>query len=854
MSSPLPLLFRWHVLRHARRHWFLAALNILAVALGVAVYVAIQIANGSASRAFEAGVDVVAGKAQLEVRGDPGFLSDSIFPTIQHTQGVRAATPVIEELATLPRYPGQYLRLLGINLFTNQPFRTFEIGEGTDNRAFSLERWLSTPNGIALSDEFAKAHALKPGDTIRLRINSRDQDFTILFLIPMQSTVAGASGVPIAAIHIGWAQESFAMRGKLSSVQVLLDDPSQAESVRQRLAAIAPPGAEVEAPRQRSLQIEKMLGAFQLNLTAMSLVSLLVGTFLIYNTMFASAARRRVEVGILRSLGATRMEVRALFLSEALIFGLLGTLAGIAGGAALAGTLTGSVARSVSSLYVLISIGHPALKSLPFASATALGIASVLAGAWIPADDAAKADPIAALNHGARMERFRAVHIARWSLLGAGLLAIAWACSVAALRGAGAWLSFGAAFFVLVGFAFFAPGVSAAVGRVARFARQTIFRLAAENLSRTIHRAGITVAALACAVAMMVGVSVMIHSFRQSVNSWIARGIVADLFVAPAANEVIGLHSFVPPDLVPSLEADPAVRAVDTYREITAHTDSGLLAEIGAVRGADRRNLRFVGGGEREKMRQFFSGGDVAIVTESFAHRYGTQTGDILRIRTPSGIAPLRVAGVYYDYTSDRGLIMINRAVFDRWWHDPGVNSVAVYLKPGADIPAAAARVRNQWGNRGLIVYTNDALRDRILAVFDQTFAVTGILRVIAVLVAIVGIFLALTALVIEREREIGVLRAIGASRGQVRGVLLSEAALLGAISSLLGIASGMCLAMVLTWVVNKAFFGWTIELQWPWLLIVTTPLWIIGAAMLAALGPAWQAGRVQIAGALREE
>ncbi len=214
----------------------------------------------------------------------------------------------------------------------------------------------------------------------------------------------------------------------------------------------------------------------------------------------------------------------------------------------------------------------------------------------------------------------------------------------------------------------------------------------------------------------------------------------------------------------------------------------------------------------------------------------------------------MRVAGVYYDYTSDRGLIMIDRGVFDRWWHDPGVNSVAVYLKRRADVAAAAARTRSRWGGQGLIVYTNGALRERILAVFDQTFAVTGVIKVIAVLVAIVGIFLALTALVIEREREIGVLRAIGASRGQVSGMLLSEAALLGVVASGLGIAAGMCLAMVLTWVVNKAFFGWTIELQWPWGMIAGTPAWIVAAAMLAALGPAWQAGRVEIAGTLRQE
>ncbi|MGA3169490.1 MAG: FtsX-like permease family protein [Chthoniobacteraceae bacterium] len=849
MRFPILLLFRWHVARHARRHWFLAALNVLAVGLGVAVFVAIRVANGSASRAFDAGVDIVAGKAQLEVRG---ALDDSLFPAIQHADGVRAATPLIEQLATLPDYPGEYLRVLGIDLFTNEPFRTFEIGG--EGPRFDIERWLATPGGIAVSDEFAKEHGLKAGDTLRLMIDSRVENFPILYLIPMQDAAAGASGVPIAAMDIGWAQEAFGMRGRLSSIQVLLDDPSQIDAARERLAKLAPPDAEVQGPRQRSLQIEKMLGAFQLNLTAMSLVSLLVGTFLIYNTIFAAAARRRVEVGILRSLGVTRNEVRALFLGEALVFGVLGIVLGIARGAALAEGLTGSVGRTVSSLYVLISIARPAWETLPVISAAALGIASVMAGAWIPADDAARADPVAALNHGARIEAWQSGHIARWSLLGMALLGVAWICCEAALRGAGAWLSFAASFFVLIGFAFFAPGAAAMLGYVMAAARPAMLRLAAENLGRTIHRSGVTVAALACAVAMMIGVSVMIHSFRRSVESWIERGIVADLYIAPAANEVIGLHSFVPPDLVPALEADPAVMAVDTYREVAAHTEAGDTVEIGAVRGADRRNLRFAGGGERERMREFFSGGDVVIVTESYAHRHGTQAGDVVKIRTPSGVASFRVAGVYYDYTSDRGLIMIDRSVFDRWWHDGGVNSVAVYLKPGADTTAAGVRLRARWGGRGLIVYTNGALRRRILAVFDQTFAVTGVLRVIAMLVAIVGIFLALTALVIEREREIGVIRALGGSRGQVRGMLLSEAALLGAVASALGMAAGVCLAMVLTWVANKAFFGWTIELQWPWAMLAATPVWIIGAAMLAALGPAWQAGGVQIAEALREE
>ena len=282
-------------------------------------------------------MDIVAGKAQLEVRGP---LDDAAFPRLQHAPGVRAATPVIEQLATLPDFPGEYLRVLGIDVFTNEPFRTFEIGGGGEG-TFKIEQWLADPHGVAVSDEFAGAHHLKAGDTLRLMIDSRESEFKSLYLIPMRGAVAGAAGVPLAAMDIGWAQEAFGMRGKLSSVQVLLEHNADAETVRQNLAALAPSDAEVAGPRQRSLQIEKMLGAFQLNLTAMSLVSLLVGTFLIYNTIFATAARRRVEVGILRSLGATRLEVRILFLAEALVFGVLGVAGGDCRGRGAGGEFDG---------------------------------------------------------------------------------------------------------------------------------------------------------------------------------------------------------------------------------------------------------------------------------------------------------------------------------------------------------------------------------------------------------------------------------------------------------------------------------------------------------------------------------
>jgi len=183
------------------------------------------------------------------------------------------------------------------------------------------------------------------------------------------------------------------------------------------------------------------------------------------------------------------------------------------------------------------------------------------------------------------------------------------------------------------------------------------------------------------------------------------------------------------------------------------------------------------------------------------------------------------------------------------------VHSVAIFLNPGAAPDAVTAAFRAQFSREGeFSVYSNRALRQRVLTVFDQTFAITSVLRTVALIVAIAGVYLSVLTLVAEREREIGMLRAIGASRGQIQRLLMTESGAVGCVASLLGLASGAALAVVLTNVVNPAFFGWTIDLSVPWGALLWTPVWMTGAAALAAWHPAWKAVRKNIAMAVREE
>jgi putative ABC transport system permease protein len=856
MTPRFPHLFWWHVVRHLRRHPFLALLNVLSVALGIAVYLAIQIANHSANQSFAAGIDLVAGKAHLEVRGD---VDEMLWPRLAREPGVKAVTGLVEGVVTFPDWPGEYLRVVGVDLFSGEPFRTFTIGQ--QGKAPPLEDWMGSGPALALTAEFAQAHGLRVGDALRLLVNSEVHPARVATLVD-SSDSPGSMQSRFAVMDIGWAQELFARQGRLSSLQILLDDPRQASAVAAQFNAVLPSGLRAEAPRQRSFQVQNMLSAFQLNLTALSMVSLLVGVFLIYNTISASVARRRVEIGILRSIGATRWEVRLLFLSEALLLGVCGIALGALGGVALARVLTGAVAQTISSLYVLLSIDRNWLSPAQFITAALFGFGVVLVGAWWPANEASRVDPVAALSVGAHAQQSVA-RAPRWGWAGIGCLLLAAVCAFVALRFGPPMMGFVAAFFILAGFALFAPAVTSAFGSLAARVDRVgaLWRLAADHLRQSIHRNAVTVAALAAAIAMMIGLTIMIFSFRDSVDTWINRGIVADLFIAPASNETIGLEAAVPPAAVGWLRARPEVRGVDTFRELEIQVaplptrDSlASLARLAVIEGEYRHNLSFIGGDGERKMVRVFSERCVA-VTEPFARKFKVRDGDRLTLSTPRGLAEFEIAGVYADYTRDQGLVLIARSNFERWWSDPKVQSLAIYLHPGQSSESLVNEFRTQFSREGeFVIYSNRTLRSRILSIFDQTFAVTYILRTIALLVAIAGIFLSVTTLVAEREREIGVLRAVGASRGQVRNILMTEAGMLGAIATILGVASGMVLAAALTWVVNPAFFGWTIKMRVPWLNILATPLWIIPAALLAAWHPAWRASLHSIAASVREE
>ncbi len=837
MTRRFPVLFGRFIVRAWWRHPLLALLNLAGIALGVAVVVAIQAANRASLDSFRSAARLTTGAADLEVRGE---IPDDLLPAVAAVTGVRAATPMVEGVVTVPAVPGEYLRVLGVDPFTGAGLFSFRL-QGAAGGEFAIDRWLSRPDAVALAEETRR----RLGDRIAVDTPTGPRTLHALFAFAADNPLAGDPR--IAVMDIGWAQELLGMAGRLSSIQIAADDPSAEDRIR----AILPPNLSVEPPAARSREMETLLGAFQLNLSAMSVVSVIVGMFLIANSVGSAVVRRRAEIATLRACGATRGEIRLLFLGEAGVLGTLGALAGLAVAPALVRMVSPALSETISSLYGLVRIEEAGLGWREVTGALLLGLVASLAAAWKPSAEAANADPARYLRPGALRAGSGGLRPG-WLALAALFLVASVVLSGWVLHGGPRILGFAAAGAVLAAFSLLVPWLAVAIAACVRpWGR--LPRLAADHLVRALDRHALTIAALASAVAMAVSVTVMIHSFRSSVEQWLGRALVADLFVSPAINETAGLAAFLPADAAEWIAAQPGVTATGTYREFPVHF-RGSKVGLAVLDGSARGDLEFTGDAPAGAGAEFLSGAGVA-VSESFATRFGVHAGGEITLATTRGGRTFRVTGICRDFSHEEGLIFMRRELFRRHWNDERIHSLAVRLAEPGEAAALAEAFRAEFGRRGeFAIYDHAGLRARVMEIFDRTFAVTSALRAIAVIVAVAGVFFSLSVLVIEREREIGVLRAVGASRGQVAGVLLIEAALLGVAASLSGLVSGGALAVVLTWVINKAYFGWNIALNYPVLPLAVTPLWLVPAVLAAALLPGWRAARIAPARAVRFE
>lgn len=835
------------ILRDQLHRPWLTLLLILSVALGVAVVVAVDLANTSATRAFQLSTEVIVGKATHQIVGGANGFDDSVYRNLR-LQGFRNAAPIVEGYAGARELGGQTMRVLGIDLFAEPPFRTY-ITAGTNVSVDALTAFYTQPGAALISADSAERWGLETGDWITLQIGTTEKRVQIVGLMKQPNEVSARVLEGLILTDIASAQELFDLNGKLTRIDLIATD-EQAN----KIAAALPEGLRLVRASEQADTVTQLTAAFQLNLTAFSLLALAVGMFLIYNTVMFSVVQRRRMLGILRCVGVTGREIFFLIMSEAALLGLIGSLIGLGLGILLGRLTVALVTQTINDLYFTLTVSDVNVDALSLAKGLLLGIISALLAAALPAYEASAIPAVTVLQRSDLEDRIRRL-LPRLNIIGGILILLG--AGILFFGQSNIALLFGGIFCVLFGLVMYVPLITVFLMRVttATFGRiGLIARMASRTVTQALSRTSVAIASLMVAVAVVIGVTVMIASFRSTVENWLAQTLNADFYITTplaGANRVVTMD----PALVDKTRAVKGVQNIEVLRSVTVRgLEIGDL-RLNATQGGVAREARIFRSynGDPSKIYEQLNA-DAIAVTEPFANKHHVAEGDTLTLLTDQGAQSFPIIGVYYDYSSDQGSILMALDVYRKFWDDPEISGFSVYVAPNYDVNQVEDAVRVALSGNNIIVQSNRALRDAALVIFDRTFAITQALRVIAVAVAFIGILSALMALQLERTRELGTLRATGMTLRQLWRLTLLESGLMGAAAGILAIPVGLILAAILIYVINLRSFGWTIFFTSVPEVYAQALFISIGAALLAAIYPMARLSRLQVVEALREE
>jgi putative ABC transport system permease protein len=598
-----------------------------------------------------------------------------------------------------------------------------------------------------------------------------------------------------------------------------------------------------------------MTSAFRVNLAALSLLALVVGLFLIYNTMTFSVVQRRPLFGTLRCLGVTRGEIFWLVVGEAFIVGLIGAILGSALGVLMGQGAVRLVTQTINDLFFVVTVQGVQIPISSLVKGFLLGILATVFTAAPPAWEAATVQPRAALSRsGLEVKARRAVKFA--ALFGV-LFCLAGGL-VLLLPTKNLVISFTGTFAIMTGFAMLAPLVTLLIARwfvpLAGKIWGSLGRMAPRNAINSLSRTSVAVAALMVAISVTIGVSLMVSSFRYTVIIWLEQVLQGDIYIT--APSLIATQSSAPidPHVIEQVSVFPGVNTVLMLRSVDVDSPQGPvhIAASSNPRVAEERTFLsqdFTSIEINEKLAQ-----GAVLVSEPFANRLEIPSHNgIIELYTDQGLHQFPVVGIYYDYASTRGTVQMSLDVYREYWKDDSVTSIALRLDKGIGPDVTSNQLLGQLSKiQFLQIRPNKSLRDEVLVVFDRTFAITGALQLLATIVAFIGVLSALLSLELERQRELGILRAIGLTARQLWSLVMIETGLLGFVAGLLALPTGYVLSLILIFIINKRSFGWTLQmhvLPEPFIQAIALA---VAAALLAGIYPSYRMSKMLTVEAMR--
>jgi putative ABC transport system permease protein len=850
---PSFLLFYRLIVRPVLREPVRAALTVLAVALGVAVVLAIELAGAAATGSFRSSMETLAGDNDLEITASGGVPEEIVGMLAALPYSIRIS-PRIEDYAVIADTKRSF-PLIGLDLVAEGgSYAHLEAGNASEAQHYKTSEEAYGDFGDSDGIWVGSSLGYKTGDRVLLLINDQVREYTV------RGAYADLNGSESAVLmDLATAQRALTRYGRVDRILLRVPREPRQEEWQRRLRGALPAGVEIRPQGTGTIENRRMLAAFRWNLRLLSYVSLVVGAFLIYNTISVSVVRRRPEIGIVRALGASRGAILGAFVGEAGCFGLAGAFVGLPLGRFMATGAVKLMASTVESLYVSSRPGLVQLRLESALLAATIGVGVAVASAYSPAREAALVSPVEAMGRGRReydagMQKGRDL----WVALALGVAAAA--ASRAPAIGGKPLFGYLAAILLVAASALAIPAFVHALSMFAAKVLGKLFgveaMLAARSLAASLGRTSVLVGALSTAIAMMTAVGIMVGSFRETVSVWMGDRLPADLYLRPAGSAAADRHPTISPSLAEEIEKLPGVAAVERLRayEIRYQDMPATLASIDLNVLRRDQNSEFFSGRPREQVLAELRDSNVVVVSEPFTYKHHVKTGDSITLPLGEKLAAFRVADVYYDYSSERGSILMDRKTMLRYLPDPAPSNLAIYVSPDAKLEIVRAELERATAGHRVLLFSNRDIRTEAIRIFDRTFAITYALEAVAVVVAVMGIAGALLALVIDRRRELGLLHFLGAAKGQLRKLILVESGLLGLLANLAGLVLGFALSLVLIYVINKQSFGWTIRFHWPVEILVVALTVVYVATVLAGLYPARVAVRLNPLEVIHEE
>lgn len=844
------LTFRWISLRHALKHGIRTALTVFGVALGVAATTGTALLNASVSSSYERTVDRLAGKVFFQVDNDEAGVPEELLEEIRNVPGVGAAEGSVQGFVSVSGESGERLYILGLDLLAESKLRDYELND-SEGRIEDPLVFLAQPDSIAVTSDFLSRAGIAPGEHLPVRGPAGPVSLTVRATLDLDRGPAALFGGRLAVMDVFAAQRVFKLDRRFTQIDVGLAASADSGVTERVLRAAVAGRGTLSRSRSRGERFERVLAGNRFGMTATAAIAMIVGVYLVFNTMLIVVTQRRREFGILRAIGAERRQVFRLVALEALGLGVVGSVLGLPLAFILAKAAAAPYTLSVSQMYAPIdSAGVPLLIG-PLLSGFLVGPACAVLAALLPAREAVRADPREAMELAP--PRSGAPGSRRLAL--AGVLVLS---ATVALWASRASLGFGSntiggttILSMLVGASLFAPLIVTTLAPRLELLLGRVLGatgvLASRNLTASSGRFAVTCAAFVVSLGGAIAVATMFSSIDKTVVGWIESAFGGvDLIVTSNGQPLSTDSAPFPADVMDGVAKLPGVGQVSSMRYVRvpygdlmirlAATDARLFAT---------GTQRFIAvEGEPEPAIAALASGRGAVVNEAFARATGRWRGSTVRLDSPSGPVELPVEAVVID-ASDLGVVYLGRELFRQRWRDDTVTMGMVLLEEPAAREHVATDIRARWGAaHALFVITAREFREEQETMLANVFASLYPLTALALAIALLGVTTALLAALQDRMRWISVLRAVGATRGQITRMLVVESALIGAIAGICATAAG---SLVGYWgrLVFSELFHMSVLYRFPLRQVVFALIAAVGLASMAGVLPGRQAARL---------